>query len=204
MARTLKGLPDMTARFRALCLGLSATFGLAASAHATIINRDFHLTASGFTLECCSPNAAPVDPVTLDITLNFDNSADVQATTAGMTLNSFNLLDTVQFAYTSATDGLTIATDIPDLFSCNSHANSFCAFIHDATSANPDLIFFQQVTSSSGAWRPDTMSLTFTDRVTGRDGGVPEPAAWAMMLLGFGGIGATLRAQRVRPGPVAA
>ena len=192
----------MTARFRALCLGLSATFGLAASAHASIISRDFHLTASRFSLYCCAASPGPVDPVTLDITLNFDNSADVQATTAGMTLNSFNLLDTVQFAYTAFGDGLTIATDIPDTFSCNSHANSFCAFIHDASSANPTLIFFQQVTASSGAWRADTLSLTFTDNV--RDGGVPEPAAWAMMLLGFSGVGAMVRARRVRQGPVAA
>jgi hypothetical protein len=30
----------------------------------------------------------------------------------------------------------------------------------------------------------------------GADGGVPEPAVWAMMLLGFGGVGATLRRRR--------
>ncbi|HEX7947292.1 MAG TPA: PEPxxWA-CTERM sorting domain-containing protein, partial [Phenylobacterium sp.] len=28
-------------------------------------------------------------------------------------------------------------------------------------------------------------------------GGVPEPATWAMMILGFGGIGAVLRRRRV-------
>jgi hypothetical protein len=35
-------------------------------------------------------------------------------------------------------------------------------------------------------------------------GAVPEPAAWAMMLVGFGGIGATLRASRRRTAAVAA
>jgi len=29
-------------------------------------------------------------------------------------------------------------------------------------------------------------------------GGVPEPATWALMLMGFGAIGATLRAPRKR------
>jgi hypothetical protein len=29
--------------------------------------------------------------------------------------------------------------------------------------------------------------------------GVPEPATWAVMLLGFGGIGAAMRSRRVRP-----
>ena len=29
-------------------------------------------------------------------------------------------------------------------------------------------------------------------------GGVPEPASWAMMLVGFGGMGALLRSRRTR------
>ncbi|THD64123.1 MAG: PEP-CTERM sorting domain-containing protein [Phenylobacterium sp.] len=33
---------------------------------------------------------------------------------------------------------------------------------------------------------------------TGANGGVPEPASWALMLLGFGGLGATLRSARRR------
>jgi hypothetical protein len=29
--------------------------------------------------------------------------------------------------------------------------------------------------------------------------GVPEPAAWTMMIMGFGGVGAILRRRRSRP-----
>jgi hypothetical protein len=36
---------------------------------------------------------------------------------------------------------------------------------------------------------------SFIDNVSGV-GGVPEPAAWALMILGFGGVGAVLRGQR--------
>ncbi len=38
----------------------------------------------------------------------------------------------------------------------------------------------------------------FIDNVTGIGGGVPEPATWALMLGGFGLIGATLRRRLIR------
>ena len=33
-------------------------------------------------------------------------------------------------------------------------------------------------------------------RFSGRDAGVPEPASWALMILGFGGVGAAVRNRR--------
>jgi hypothetical protein len=36
----------------------------------------------------------------------------------------------------------------------------------------------------------------FTVTANGAAGGVPEPAAWAMMLIGFGGLGAAVRRRR--------
>jgi len=46
-----------------------------------------------------------------------------------------------------------------------------------------------------------TMQQTFTQHFfdEGGPGGVPEPAAWALMILGFGGTGALLRRKRARP-----
>jgi len=35
---------------------------------------------------------------------------------------------------------------------------------------------------------------------TGGGGGVPEPSAWALMLVGFGGLGAALRGRRRKAG----
>lgn len=43
---------------------------------------------------------------------------------------------------------------------------------------------------------------TFTDTVAG--GAVPEPSTWALMLLGFGGLGAVLRRRSGRDLPVSA
>jgi hypothetical protein len=41
-----------------------------------------------------------------------------------------------------------------------------------------------------------THTLTYFVKLGAGGGSVPEPATWAMMLLGFGGIGASMRRQR--------
>lgn len=43
----------------------------------------------------------------------------------------------------------------------------------------------------------DNVSFTLT-RAAPATGGVPEPASWALMILGFGGVGASLRRRSVR------
>jgi hypothetical protein len=52
----------------------------------------------------------------------------------------------------------------------------------------------QHVETSGG----DLAFSTFSDTtfVANAGGGVPEPAAWAMMLVGFGGLGAVMRRRR--------
>lgn len=41
--------------------------------------------------------------------------------------------------------------------------------------------------------RPGAFTATFSDGITLQAGAVPEPATWAMLMLGFGAMGATLR-----------
>jgi hypothetical protein len=53
-----------------------------------------------------------------------------------------------------------------------------------ATTAVQDLLTFQ-----AGS---DTYTLQFQD-LAGSNGAVPEPATWAMMLLGFGMVGFAMR-----------
>ncbi len=40
-------------------------------------------------------------------------------------------------------------------------------------------------------------ALSFSDGITNPAPGVPEPTTWAMMLVGFGGLGCLLRRRRV-------
>lgn len=57
--------------------------------------------------------------------------------------------------------------------------------------------FALEATTTGNAGGPDTFRLV--NLRTGA-GGVPEPATWAMMLLGFGGIGIAMRRSRRRNG----
>ena len=63
-------------------------------------------------------------------------------------------------------------------------------------------------TSAEGACVEDGCTMFFIDRdiVSGTLSGsaTPEPASWALMLVGFGGLGAVLRSRRARVAPAAA
>ena len=71
-----------------------------------------------------------------------------------------------------------------------------------------DFSFFQEDLTSgdilvNALFDLDDPDATATLQIT-TAGGVPEPATWAMMLVGFAGLGATLRSRRRRRGPAAA
>ena len=186
----------MKTKLKGLLLAAIVAAGLPASANAALISREYSLDASRFVpqFEFSLPN--PVDPVSLDFRLDFDNSADIEATSAGFTLLGFNLPYGIQYSYIKGTDHLTIGSDLAGPASCYLSKSSFCVFIHDATSATPDMIGFTQVTSSGGSWVAEVRSVEFED--VGRGGAVPEPATWALMILGFGAAGARLRRRALR------
>jgi hypothetical protein len=189
---------------RTLVLAGLISVGMAASAQASVIARTFDLTASDFIQVFGSDLTPPTDPVHLNFTLNFNNSANIGTTTTGLTVNMFDLPYSAEFQYFAATDSIALATDLTGPATCGAGHATFCTFIHNATSNAPTVNFFQNSLPTSPAfnvWRADTFAIKFADRIpVGIDGGIPEPAAWALMLIGFGGIGASLRAARRKAG----
>lgn len=175
-----------------------ATLAFGMGAHAASIVRTYDIEASRFVQVFGSDTTHPQDPVHLNITLAFDNSVDSGITTAGLTVNAFDLPYGVEYAYTIFADSLSLATDLVASDTCKPGHGTFCAFIHDATSANPTLIFFNNSlnTTPQNVWVAETLSLKFTDAPGIEGPGVPEPATWAMMLVGFAGMGAALRRRR--------
>ena len=97
------------------------------------------------------------------------------------------VLDYTAQRFSIGLDGSTIASG---LAFCGT--NSGCTGAHISNFGDG---FFDTFGGSSNTGYLDNFSI---DTVPG---GVPEPASWALMLIGFGGLGATLRARRGRAVP---
>ena len=165
-----------------------AMLGATGVAEAATQTRTFDLAASNFTIRFGNPAALPVDPVHLNFTVTHDPAVDVFFTTSGLTINSLNLPDASAYGYSQDSSYLIIAT-FPESDGCTLGANSYCAFISNAFETTPTLELFYQRTNAGSIWRAQTLSLTFTE-------GVPEPAAWALMISGFAATGLALRRRR--------
>lgn len=79
-----------------------------------------------------------------------------------------------------------------------------------AVKASNQFVLYQITPASSGTW--DTLDIPFRRNphdvshlmFFGTKGGVPEPAAWAMMLAGFGLVGSSMRRRGPRLSTVTA
>ncbi|HEX2816420.1 MAG TPA: PEPxxWA-CTERM sorting domain-containing protein [Phenylobacterium sp.] len=64
------------------------------------------------------------------------------------------------------------------------------------TAGSHDIEVFYADRDHTGAFLSLTLGSNSSGVVITPPNGVPEPATWAMMLVGFGGLGATMRARR--------
>jgi hypothetical protein len=92
----------------------------------------------------------------------------------GVSSNIYQLTFTSSDPYSIGLDGYTLLEDYPIQFYNNNNHNP---------------IFMVGKYSFNGLGNEDVYSLKITDVA----GAVPEPATWAMMLVGFGGVGFAMR-----------
>jgi hypothetical protein len=165
----------------------------AGAANAAVVHDLVTFSATDFS---SSPpgETPPVDPVTGSFTITFDPTQTYTDSTAGITLNSLNIpLDSaLAFDYSptgSGADELVVG-GLADGACCLtiSPAPSSDFYLHIITfTTNPT---FQQLgyVEAGGAYFYTT-DETGTVSVTPITPGVPEPSTWAMMLIGFVGLG---------------
>ena len=160
----------------------SAVFAaMSFGAHAAVIERTFDVEASGFTLAAGSGNPAPVDPVTLNFTLIWDPSVVTAPTASGLTVNSFSLPYSSVFASDAAGE-LTLGQNLAKADDCLTGGGlTYCLFMSNSTGDTPTAAFDQF--TSDGVWVANKVTVTASSLAA------PEPSTWALMLVGFGGVG---------------
>jgi hypothetical protein len=137
--------------------------------------------------------ALGTDPVSVDWGIDANNGLDFSNISQAY-LSFMNL--STGFVSQTGIDPLTWATD--NEFQGGSVQNSvrlnwFDSIIDFKPNTN---VTYQIDLDVIGLNPDDVHELTVFARFGGGSGAVPEPATWAMMLLGFGGLGATLRHRR--------
>jgi len=178
-------------------LGKVAALGLlfvgSFAANATVIKRQVEITASHFYLFYGDGSVIPPDELHIKYTVKFDNSIDHTNEATGLNVQYFNLPYTVNWGYGSGVnDVLAIASHTTPGGGCNASAfeSSFCIFTLWISSGSPWTNYVSQQTVTNASWLAGSIDSKVTTLP------VPEPASWAMMIGGFGLVGASLRTRR--------
>jgi hypothetical protein len=182
----------------------------ASSASAAPQTYDVSFSGTGFTSQFGQP---AVDPVNGSFTITFDPALTYTDATAGITLNSLDIALSSPLAFDYSPTGN--VNGAADELVVGGSADGACCVIFSPTPTNDFWLHiltftaapvFQQLGYSQSS--TGSPSLFFTDAASGGSGlvtvenvtptpGVPEPSTWAMLLLGFAGLGfAGYRASR--------
>jgi hypothetical protein len=167
-------------------VALAALVGL--SAHAT--TKIFTYSDLGTTVATGSFTYANGDTGVL----GYGDLTDFSVTVAGVTYDLADvntLTDYVHFAYDTAGNDF-----VTDPNTCGFAGCGFQSSLSAINSGGNFGFFFNPV---PGAYAEYSTGATGPiDTITISGSGTPEPATWALMLVGFGGLGLSLRARRAQ------
>jgi hypothetical protein len=151
-------------------------------ANAAVVTKSYSITATNFE------SGAPTDPVTGIFTFTFDNAAPITLPSpAGLTLTGFNVpyAGPALFSFTRGSDMLIVGNNIGlGSFSVSPATPGF-GFAMLGVSSTPTI---SNLTYSAGGklWHSSNVAVAEVSAV-------PEPATWALMMVGFGGMGYAMR-----------
>ncbi len=202
----------MKKQFAAGALVASLAFGILASpSQAAVVDENIAFSVTNFT--SAFGGSVPVDPVVGSFNITYDNTATYSNETAGIFLTGLNIAlgSAISFDYDPTTGLLQVGgiqpgageTDGPGTIQIQNATDDFYLQITGANSASPAFLQFGYGQSS----QPDGFffvdpgdpgnSITVGAPITAP---VPEPSTWAMMVLGFVGVGFLAR-RRKQNGP---
>jgi hypothetical protein len=180
-------------KFACAALAAAMVLGAGSAASAATIVKKFDFMASTFT-----PSGAPVNPVIGSITIEFDPTVTVSQSTSGITLNSLNIAlgSPLMFSFNPGFFGLMSIGGTQGSDGVQHGTNDFAFSFFNADTATPQtpLFFYSQVGHANAY---ETRNVALSVSVVPPSGGVvPEPAAWALMIGGFGLAGSALRRRK--------
>ena len=162
-------------------------------ANAVSFDRDFVITASDFLA------SAPVKAVTFSFDVELDPTINSGTTTNGLTVNSFNLADSVEYNYSASSTNppkvLTIGSDVGVAF-YDDNPNEFGVFIENAFTGDPRATMFSYTDAESDTYVAENLTIKYTDEPITPVPAAPEPAAWILMFLGVATLGGFFRITR--------
>ena len=152
---------------------------------------------------------APVDPVTGSFTLTFDPTQDYLNSTTGISLKSLNIAlgSSLSFTYNHTNDFLQVGGlfDGAGTIQIAPSTDDFFLQIFGLGAGAPT---FNQLGYTQASFSSDnefyTINQTGTVSATPSTVAVPEPSTWAMLLLGFAGIGFLAYRRKSKPALMAA
>jgi hypothetical protein len=166
-----------------LLAALLAAASSTANAAIVTIAAEFHVT--DWTINFNNPSASPgvrflSYSVTFDDTLDYDSDASV------LTIVDSNIPFPISFSRSGGSPFFNIASNgSPN--GCNVAGGAFCAIFDYPGNGIPPSVLYG-MPDGSGSWRSE-----FVNNGLPRGGAVPEPASWAMLITGFGLVGAAQR-----------
>ena len=169
--------------FKSILAGGLAVLG-AQAADAAVITVNGAFTATDWVVYSSGTPAAPIDPLYLSYSVTFDTDLDYEMDSSVLSVSATNIPYSFAFSYFANSFVLVLAS-VGNGGGCTHYSGTFCAFVYDFGSGLP--AFVEQSPTSGGGWVAQTITAGIPT------GGVPEPAAWALMIAGFGLTGAALR-----------
>ena len=151
-------------------------------ANAAVVTKTYSITATKFEA------GAPTDPVTGIFTFTFDNAAFITPPSPnGLTVTGFNVpyAGPALFSFTKGSDMLIVGNNIGLGSYTVGPATPGFGFAMLGISSTPTI---SNLTYSANGklWHSSNVAVAEV-------AAVPEPATWALMMLGFGGVGYAVR-----------